>query len=111
MKEESINIDSFAKQVFKTPKLVSEFKQYKETHQKERDIEIDDTFETVSNAIKRRATGTMTTIKFDKNFDINIHGGEQYIYILKEDMMKSEVCIIINSSLEKKNKLIIKYLS
>ena len=26
-----------------------------------------------------RATGTMTTIKLDKNFDINIHGGEQYI--------------------------------
>ncbi len=31
--------------------------------------------------------------------------------ILKEDMMKSEVCIIINCSSEKKNKLIIKYLS
>lgn len=23
--------------------------------------------------------GTMTTIRLDKNFDINIHGGEQYI--------------------------------
>ena len=54
----------------KTPELVSEFKQYKETYQKERDIEIDDTFETASTAIKRRATGTMTTIKLDKNFDI-----------------------------------------
>lgn len=37
------------------------------------------TFETTSAAIKRRATGTMTTIKLDKNFDINVHGGEQYI--------------------------------
>ena len=79
LKEESVNINTFAKQVFETPKLVSEFKQYKETYQKERDIEIDDTFETASTAIKRRATGTMTTIKLDKNFDINIHGGEQYI--------------------------------
>lgn len=79
LKEESVNIDSFAEQVFETQELVSEFKQYKETYQKERDIEIDDTFETASNAIKRRATGTMTTIKLDKNFDINIHGGEQYI--------------------------------
>ena len=42
-------------------------------------IEIDDTFATASTAIKRRATGTMTTIKLDKNFDINIHGGEQFI--------------------------------
>ena len=79
LKEESVNINSFAEQVFETPELVSEFKQYKETYQKERDIEIDDTFETASTAIKRRATGTMTTIKLDNNFDINIHGGEQYI--------------------------------
>ena len=79
LKEESVNINTFAEQVFETPELVSEFKQYKETYQKERDIEIDDTFETAATAIKRRATGTMTTIKLDKNFDINIHGGEQYI--------------------------------
>ena len=79
LKEESVNIDTFAEQVFEAPELVSEFKQYKETYQKERDIEIDDTFATASTAIKRRATGTMTTIKLDKNFDINIHGGEQYI--------------------------------
>ena len=79
LKEESININTFAEQVFETPELVSEFKQYKKNYQKERDIEIDDTFETAATAIKRRATGTMTTIKLDKNFDINIHGGEQYI--------------------------------
>ena len=79
LKEESVNINTFAEQVFETPELVSEFKQYKETYQKERDIEIDDTFATASTAIKRRATSTMTTIKLDKNFDINIHGGEQYI--------------------------------
>ena len=79
LKEESVNIDTFAEQVFETPELISEFKQYKESYQKERDIEIDDTFTTASTAIKRRATGTMTTIKLDKNFDINIRGGEQYI--------------------------------
>ena len=79
LKEESVNVNTFAEQVFETPELVSDFKQYKETFQKERDIEIDDTFETTSAAIKRRATGTMTTIKLDKNFDINVHGGEQYI--------------------------------
>lgn len=79
LKEESVNVESFAEQVFKTPELVSEFKQYKETYQRDRDIEIDETFETSSPAIKRKATSTMTTIRLDKNFDINIHGGEQYI--------------------------------
>lgn len=89
LKEESVNIDTFAEQVFETPELISEFKQYKESYQKERDIEIDDTFTTASTAIKHRATGTMTTIKLDKNFDINIRGGEQYIergYDLDRDM-------------------------
>ena len=33
---------SIAEQVFETPQLISEFKQYKKTYQKERDIEIDD---------------------------------------------------------------------
>jgi hypothetical protein len=79
LKEESVNVNTFAENVFKDPGLVSEFKQYKDAYQKERDIEIDETFETAYTAIKRRATGTMTTIKLDKNFDINIHGGEQNI--------------------------------
>lgn len=79
LKDESVNINTFAEQVFGTPELASKFKHYKETYQKERDIEIDDTFKPSSTAIKRKATGTMTTIKLDKNFDINIHGGEQYI--------------------------------
>lgn len=79
LKDESVNINTFAEQVFGTPELASKFKHYKETYQKERDIEIDETFKPSSTAIKRKATGTMTTIKLDKNFDINIHGGEQYI--------------------------------
>lgn len=51
LKEESVNINKFAEQVFEVPELVSEFKQYKETYLRKRDIEIDDTFETASSAI------------------------------------------------------------
>lgn len=79
LKEESVNVNTFAEHVFERPELVSEFKQYKEAYQKQRDIEIDDFFETASNAITRRTTSSMTTIKLDKNFDINIHGGEKNI--------------------------------
>ncbi len=79
LKNNSVNIESFAENVFKRPELVSGFKQFKENYQKEREIEIDETFTTDLQAIKRKATGSMTTIKLDKNFDINIHGGEQYI--------------------------------
>lgn len=79
LKEESVNVDTFAEQVFETPELVFDFKQYKNNFQKERDIQIDDIFEPLPTAIKRRAAGALTTIRLDKNFDINVHGGEQYI--------------------------------
>lgn len=79
LKEEAVNLDCFAEEVFETPQLATEFKRYKDTYQTERAIEIDNSFKPDSKALKRIATGTMTTIKLDKNFDINIHGGEQYI--------------------------------
>lgn len=79
LKGDAVDINSFAEYVFKNPELISDFKQYKEKYQSESNVEIDNSFATDSSAIKRKAIGTMTTIKLDKNFDINIHGGEQYI--------------------------------
>lgn len=79
LKEESVNIDEFAEQVFETPDLISDFLQYRECYQKDHNIEIDDTFETASIALKRRITSSITSIKLDKNFVINIHGGEKNI--------------------------------
>lgn len=79
LKSESVDINSFAEQVFEKPEMIEKFKQYKDTFQAERDIKIDDSFETSSQALKRKGMGGMTTIKLDKNFDINIHGGEQFL--------------------------------
>ena len=79
LKDEIVNVNTFAEKVFEKPELVSEFRKYKEIYQKEQNIDIDDKFETTPKAINHRCAGTMTTIKLDKNFDINIHGGEQYI--------------------------------
>lgn len=45
--------------------------------------------------------GTMTTIRLDKNFDINIHGGEQLSYV---DMTKKEKCTTISCFSKKKNR-------
>ena len=79
LKEESVEIEDFAEKVFQDPELVSNFKNYKEKYQEIHDVEFDDTFAPSPEAVKRVAMGSMTTIKLDKNFDINIHGGEQYI--------------------------------
>ena len=79
LKDDAVEVNSFAEKVFKKPELVSEFKNYKEKFQEKHDIELDETFTPSAEAVKRVAMGSMTTIKLDKNFDISIHGGEQYI--------------------------------
>ena len=79
LKDEVVDVQTFAETVFREPELVSHFKQYKETYQKRRDIEMDDSFTPSADAVKRVAMGSMTTIHLDKNFDINIHGGEQFL--------------------------------
>ena len=79
MKDEIVDVNSFAETVFKEPELVSHFKQYKENYQKQRDIELDDSFTPSADAVKRVAMGSMTTIHLDRYFDINIHGGEQLL--------------------------------
>lgn len=79
LKGESCNIDSFAEQVFENSKLACEFIEYKELYEREHDIIIDDSFIPSENALKRKSTRNLTTIKLDQNFDIYIHGGEQCI--------------------------------
>ncbi len=79
LKSGSIDMENFAKEVFAKPEIIDSFNKYKDVYQQERDIELSDNFEVSSQALKKKGTGTMTTIKLDKNFDINIHSGEQYI--------------------------------
>lgn len=79
LKDETVNVSTFAERVFEKPELISEFRQYKESYQRQLDVDIDDDFKTAPKAVNHRYTGNMTTIRLDKNFDINIHGGEQNI--------------------------------
>lgn len=79
LKNESINIATFSNEVFKQPELISQFNKYREAYQAERGIKINDNFKTSSQALKQKGLGAITTIKLDKNFDINIHGGEKFI--------------------------------
>ena len=55
------------------------FSDYKQKRQSEIGVSIDKEFEVSSLAIKKKNAASMTTIKLDKNFDVNIHGGEQFI--------------------------------
>lgn len=78
LKQESVNINYVADMAF-GPKLSAGFNSFRSEYQETHEVSFDDSFQGKPEAIKRRATGTMTTIKLDKNFDVNIHGGEQFI--------------------------------
>lgn len=79
LQEDSVSVEQFAEDVFKTPELVDKFKRYKKNYEETKDISIDDTFHTDPLALRHKGTGKMTTIKLDRHFDIAIHGGEEFI--------------------------------
>ena len=79
LKDDTVNVNTFAERVFEKPELISEFRQYKDNYQRQLDVDIDDDFKTAPKAVNHRSTGNMTTIRLDNSFDINIHGGEQNI--------------------------------
>lgn len=79
LKKKEVDINRFAEEVFEQPERVEHFKQFKKAYQEKNNIALQDNFEPSPQAVKRKGMGTMTTIRLDKNFDINIHGGEQLI--------------------------------
>lgn len=79
MKSEKVVLEDLAVHAFGQDVAASGFKAFKESYETTHDVRFDDSFQSKPESIKRRATGAMTTIKLDKNFDIHIHGGEQFI--------------------------------
>lgn len=78
LKQDSVNLDSVAEMAF-GPELSAGFNSFRKKYQETHEVNFNESFQGKPEAIKRRATGSMTTIKLDKNFDVNIHGGEQFI--------------------------------
>lgn len=79
LKSNSVYIDKFAKQVFEHPELVSQFIEFKKIYQQRMEIEVDNFFESSIKAIKNKSVRQLSVIKLDKNFDINIHGGKEFV--------------------------------
>ena len=79
MKSENVVLEDLAAHAFGQDVVASGFRAFMEDYEATHDVRFDQSFQSKPEAIKRRATGSMTTIKLDKNFDVNIHGGEQFI--------------------------------
>ncbi|MEG1615746.1 MAG: nucleoid-associated protein [Bacteroidales bacterium] len=78
-RNETMELNQFAREIFGDTEMAQRFDQFKKEFEKKRDVEFEDSFQISDTALKKKAMGTLQTIKLDKNFDIRIHGGEQYI--------------------------------
>jgi len=75
----NIDLKRFSEEIFTDANVIQSFEDYKNNFTKERDINLSESITISEEAIKKKANGKMSSIKLDKNFVINIHGGEEYI--------------------------------
>jgi hypothetical protein len=79
LKSEEVVMEKLAVHAFGKVLASSEFKTYRANYESTHKVRFDNAFQGKPEAVKRRATGSMTTIKLDNNFDVNIHGDKQFI--------------------------------
>ncbi len=77
--KESFDMNDFANEVMEQPQIIDSFNQFKNSFQKDREIEISDNFTISESAVKKQARIFKSVIKLDKNFHIYIHGNRDLI--------------------------------
>lgn len=75
----NVKLENYSHDVFQNESKERDFAEYAQKRASEIGIRFDNEFDVSSQAVKRKKMSSMTTIKLDTNFDINIHGGEQLI--------------------------------
>lgn len=79
VKASSVNMEDYALEVFKDEDVARQFSEYTRKKSEEEGLGLDDEIKISPLAVKKKQTTTLTTVKLDGNFDIRIHGGEQFI--------------------------------
>jgi hypothetical protein len=77
--KEAFNLNEFANEVIGNKDVIECFNDYKSEYQKEREVDIDDSFQISASAVKKQTRLLKNVIKLDKNFDIHIHGNRSLI--------------------------------
>ena len=77
--KDTFDIDEFAHEVIEQPEVIDSFNKFRGEYQRNRDIEIADSFTISDVAVKKQARILKSVIKLDKNFHIYVHGNNQYI--------------------------------
>lgn len=69
----------FEKEVFHNKEIIKSFQNFDETYRESHDIELEDSFEISTQAVKKQARVFKSVLKLDKNFHIYIHGNRELI--------------------------------
>ncbi|MFY9309382.1 MAG: nucleoid-associated protein [Bacteroidia bacterium] len=76
---DSFDKNEFEKEVLQDTGIIKSFRKYDETFREENDIELEDSFEISTPAVKKQARVFKSVLKLDKNFHIYIHGDKDLI--------------------------------
>jgi len=76
---ESFDLKEFSNEVMENPEIIESFKRFKDTFQRDQDVDIDENFSISGSALKKQSRIFKSVIKLDKNFHIYIHGNRELI--------------------------------
>lgn len=71
--------EEFEKSVFQEEQLIESFKSFDNSYRDNNEVDISDSFEISSQAVKKQARAFKSVLKLDKNFHIYIHGDKELI--------------------------------
>lgn len=77
--KENFELEAFKNEVLEYPEYIDSFNRYKEQYEKERSIEIAESFTISDAAVKRQNRSYKSVIKLDRNFHIYVHGNRELI--------------------------------
>ncbi|MEO8762155.1 MAG: nucleoid-associated protein [Bacteroidia bacterium] len=69
----------FEEEVFSNKEIIKSFQNFDETYRETNNIEVNDSFEISTQAVKKQAKIFKSVLKLDKNFHIYIHGNKELI--------------------------------
>lgn len=78
-KNKDFEMKDFTKEVFAEPELIKSFKSFKNEYQDEHDLEIEESFDVSTPAVKKQVRNYKSVLKLDKNFHVYIHGDRSKI--------------------------------
>lgn len=74
-----VKVEDYARDVFKDEEMARQFEEYTRKKADDEGVVLDDEIKISQQAVKKKTTTKLTTIKLDDNFDIRVHGGEQLV--------------------------------